>query len=696
MFEGLYKTKTQLGIIVFLCFILNFNTLNNKYALDDEIIINLNLNVQSGNDGIGKIIKTDAFQGYLDMAGVQSPISGGRFRPLSIITFAMEQSFFGETLGLQYRQEQNKLNYMESSGASAADIQIQIKVLQNIKDRINESAISLAPIRHFIQVLLFILSMIVLFFFLRKHIFSSNSILSFISVVLFVIHPVHTEVIANIKSRDEILSLLFIILTLHFCFNYVNEKSRRNLWLAIISYVFALLSKEYAMILPVLVVIGWITIHKLTIKEILNPLFLRLCLIAAFFIIIRFTFFSNVNVINATVDTLNDPYLLASPLQTFASKTAILLEYFRVLFFPMNLSSDYSYAHFSYIDIASWKFVVSFLLYISLISLFLYSFIKKKAITFPLGLFLGFLFLINNLIFPIGATMGERLVYHSSLGLCIILVMLGDQFMNKRSWDLSVKRVLVFSLLLPIILLFSYKTIARNSEWQSNYTLFTHDVKTVPNSALANCNAATEIYNSAYTIYNGLKKPSLQDRKNYELQLKNAIQYFDKALAIHNKYVVAFTNRGLCYYHLGDKDRAAEDWIKAAEYFNGTNSFLKQNSYVFFQEGIAFGSKKEFEKAIKPLFIASKMNPNDASIWTNLGGAYFMTGKFKLSVDAFSKALSINGSLQEAQNGKRVAQSIYSLEESFLKNSSDDNIKMELEKAYVGCGVSREFLRIKF
>jgi hypothetical protein len=108
MFEKLYQLKTQLGLIVLISLILNINTFTNQYALDDEIIILQNLNVQSGVNGINKILTTDAFQGYLDMAGAQSPVSGGRFRPLSIITFAIEQSLFGETYGLEYREAQER------------------------------------------------------------------------------------------------------------------------------------------------------------------------------------------------------------------------------------------------------------------------------------------------------------------------------------------------------------------------------------------------------------------------------------------------------------------------------------------------------------------------------------------------------------------------------------------------------------
>jgi tetratricopeptide (TPR) repeat protein len=696
MFEKLYQLKTQLGLIALISLILNINTFTNQYALDDEIIILQNLNVQAGVDGINKILTTDAFQGYLDMAGAQSPVSGGRFRPLSIITFAIEQSLFGETYGLEYREAQKRLANIESSGGTQKEIGEQINALEKVKNKITKAALDLAPLRHIVQFLLFTISMLVLLLFLRKHIFTTKPILAFITVLLFVTHPVHTEVIANIKSRDEILSFLFIILTLHYCFSYAKEKTKRNLWLATISFILALLSKEYAMIVPFIVVIGYLSILKMNTKDIFNSAIIRLIVIASIFILIRFTVFNNLHTTSTTIDVLNNPYLYATPIQSFASKVSLLWEYLRVLLFPIHLSSDYSYSHFTYIGLANWKFLASLILYIGLAVSFFYALKKRMSIAFPLAIFIGFLILVNNLVFNIGATMGERLVYHSSLGLCIILVMFSEKIYDKIALEIIQKKILFAILLLPVLLLFSFKTINRNSDWKSNYTLFSADVKTVPNSTLANSNIGTEIYNKAYTSYSELKNPSVLDTENYKKELKSAIVYFDKAIQIHPKYVVAHLNRGLCYFHLGNKEKAGENWIQAAKLFNGPHPFLKQNSYVFLNEGMTYGSKKEFKNAVKPLVIASKMNSYDASIWNNLGGSYFMTGQFKLAADAFGSALSIDPTLSDAQNGKRVAQAIANLEEKISSNTTDIASRNELQKAYASCGVSKEFLKIKY
>lgn len=695
MFELLKQQKVQFALVAIFSLGLNWNTFTNKYALDDEIVIHQNLNVQAGISGIDEILTTDAFQGYLDMAGMESPLTGGRYRPLSIVTFAIEQSFGGVTLGDEYRQEQENMRKLERHGGTEKELAAQITKMDELKTKMEEGTLKLAPLRHVVQVLLFMLSMIVLIIFLNKHVFPEKPLLSLLTVVFFIAHPVHTEVIANIKSRDEILSLLFCVLTLHYSFNYFREKGIGNLLRMTVCFLLALLSKEYALILPFVAVIGWKTLLKDRNLPILNPAFGILAILTGLFAMIRFTAFNNVDSVNSTADVLNDPYLYATSSEAFASKVSIVLEYLRVLLFPKDLSSDYSYNHFTYIDTNHWKFWLSGLIYIGLGVAFLLVWRKKSPLAFALGLFLGCFFLVNNLLFNIGATMGERLVYHSSLGLCLLVVFLGNGLYERLKVSEMVKRVIVLLVLLPVVGLMSCRTIDRNPDWESDYTLFTRDVKTVPNSALANCNAGTESYNKLFSEYSKLKKPTDVQTATFRLKLKRIIPYFDKAISIHGKYVVAYMNRGLCYFRSGNKDKAAEDWVKAAELFNGSHPFLKRNAYVFLDEGLELGSQKRYKEAVKPLQIAAAMNPDDAVIWNNLGGSLFMTGQFKLAAEAFGKALTINPSLQDALQGKNAAAAIYQLEQKVIANPDNVAAKNELKVVYAGCGVSPELLTVK-
>ena len=189
--------KTSMRIMMFIVFALSFlvysNTFRNGYVLDDFSVIKENWVVKRGTPAISTIMKTSYRYGYWSSAD-------DLYRPLSLVMFAVEWQLWPD----------------------------------------NPKA------GHFINVLLYSLICVLLFTTLRKVFFKYNVFLPFIATVIFALHPIHTEVVANIKSRDELLSFFFLILTLRFAFNYVSSSKSKWIILGIISYFLAFMSKESA------------------------------------------------------------------------------------------------------------------------------------------------------------------------------------------------------------------------------------------------------------------------------------------------------------------------------------------------------------------------------------------------------------------------------------------------------------------
>ncbi len=88
--------KNQAIIICIVAFALYCNSIMNEFALDDGIVIIKNEYVQKGFGGIKKIMTTDAYDSFYRQMNAKDQLSGGRYRPLSIVTFAIEHSLFGE------------------------------------------------------------------------------------------------------------------------------------------------------------------------------------------------------------------------------------------------------------------------------------------------------------------------------------------------------------------------------------------------------------------------------------------------------------------------------------------------------------------------------------------------------------------------------------------------------------------------
>jgi len=168
-----------LSITVFFCYA---NTLGNAYNMDDELVTNGNTYTSAGLDSIGKILTTPY---YLDAQG-----HSFGFRPIVHLSFAFEHAVFGASPSMS----------------------------------------------HLINLLLYLLTALLLFYCLNQLFGEERYWMNFFICLLFVIHPLHTEAVASIKNRDELLCLFFLLASIPFYLRF----SKQN-WLYIIPAIFLLL-----------------------------------------------------------------------------------------------------------------------------------------------------------------------------------------------------------------------------------------------------------------------------------------------------------------------------------------------------------------------------------------------------------------------------------------------------------------------
>lgn len=151
-----------------------FNSGFNGYALDDGIVITENPYTKQGFAGISDIFSHETFSNIADQ---NAELSGGRYRPLSIAMLAIEYQFFGANPG----------------------------------------------VNHFINVLMYALMCVLLFYLLKQYVFKTDLTAALIAALLFVVHPLHTDVVSNIKGRDEILCLLLLLVCIIYYLRYVSK-----------------------------------------------------------------------------------------------------------------------------------------------------------------------------------------------------------------------------------------------------------------------------------------------------------------------------------------------------------------------------------------------------------------------------------------------------------------------------------------
>ena len=674
----------QAIIIVNLAVFLNYNSWTNHYALDDDIVMRQNAYVQKGFAGIGEILSNDAYKSFYESMGVKQQLSGGRYRPLSIVTFAIEQSLFADCYGERFEQVRDSVFAMQQQGISDIGSQSRLIGEKNILElQIKEANAQLAPYRHIFQIFWFALSMIVLLRFLRRHIFRANTDIAFLATVLFVLHPIHTEVIANVKSRDEIFSLMFVILTLDFFFRYDLKRKMSDVFWACVCFFLAFLSKEYAIVIVVLVPLGLMILHKRSFSNIRYTL-VPLLGVVAIYGLLRLGVAdpddrtpeqkaADKAMAKKTEDPLNSPYMFAKGPEEILSKVNRLDDYVWLLFVPYPLAADYSYQHFPYSGLDDPFVYLSLLVIGSMLYLTWWLWQRKHVLAFAMLFFFGFYMLINNLVFDIGATMGERLIYHSSLGFCMCIAW-GIVWLAERAQEAQ-RKLIVTGIVLALAVPSTYITWERNLEWDTDESLFIADVQKHPNSTLCNGNAGARFMDRGLKY---LSDSTMQDSVRYYAD--TAIFYLDRAVKLHKRYANGWLNLGLCYYNKKDYENASLAWAQVYDIFP-SNPILQSYAQMLIGMAEVKASKKDYAGAAQFYHYALRAYPADGKIWLNCAGSNFMAKNFVEAQKDFISA--IENTKDEAMHenfrgGYRSAHYIDSIQTQWLKDSMNPELNMKL------------------
>jgi tetratricopeptide (TPR) repeat protein len=581
----------HLFAIVILTFILYGNTLWNDYAQDDAIVITDNMFTKQGIKGIPGFLTNDTFYGFFKKKGKAKLVSGGRYRPLSPVTFALEWQVFGKN----------------------------------------------PAVSHFINVLLFALLGIILYKFLLLLFLNVKNnklkyLVPFFATLIFVAHPVHTEVVANIKGRDELFSLLFSLTAVIFSIKWYQNKQLKYQIYIFIAFLMAMFSKENAItflaIVPLVYFMFFPDKNKSYFK-ILIPFFAATVLfLFARFLVLGLDFG------NTPMEMMNNPFIKIESGKyvpfSFGEKAAtiifILGKYIQLLIFPHPLTNDYYPRQIAIMSFSNWKVLLSLLVYIVMIYYAVKNLKREKILSFGILFYLITLSIVSNIVFPVGTNMSERFLFMPSVGFSFILgYLLFLIYKHKRNYS--------YVLLIVILGLYSIKTISRNTVWKNDFTLFTTDVKVSKNSAKALNAAAGSLVDVAYKEKNRLKRDKM---------FNQAKSYLEKALKIHPNYKNAWLILGNANYFLKNYEDAISDYKRALDLDPSYVDANKNLAIAYRDAGKYFGEKKnDLNKAIKYLNEAYKMTPEDYETVRLLGVAFAVSGNNEKAISYFLKAIEL-------------------------------------------------------
>ncbi len=559
------KLIIRLSVILFVvAFLLYANTLHHSYVLDDAAVIKENSLTKGGIHSISKILSSSYREGY-------SNNDHGTYRPLSKIMFAIE-----------WQLSPNK-----------------------------------PFLGHLMNVLFYALSCVLLFIMLMRYI-KMNVYVLFFAVLLFAVHPIHTEVVANIKSRDEIMSTLFLILSLLTVSSYLNSKKILSLLLSVVCFFLALLSKESAIVYVALVPIVIYFFSEVSLKENLK-ITATIAVTAFVYLFIHLKVMGAIGIPN--IHPTDNPILMATSfLQQKETAILILGKYLLLLFFPHPLSSDYSFNVIPIVtSAANAGFLISLLLHVTLLIYALKQFKKKDFLSFCILFYFISMAIASNIFMIIGTNMAERLLYFPSIGFCLAMAYLLAKAakLDLKNTAAKLSAVLnsnkgIIAGLVVVLILFSIKTIARNKDWKTGVGLYEKDLKTVPNSSHLLLFHADNL-----TLKDSLVGLSDEQRKNHFAIAQREI---DKAISIYEQLPDAHNVAGRIWYEYKNYDAALKEYSRAMALNPGMANYHNNVATCLFAKANYPEAAAEFKKA-------SELNPNDPDSFSNLGSSYGEIGQ---------------------------------------------------------------------
>jgi len=593
-------TRLHLMVILFWSVLLYINTLGHQFALDDAIVWYDNEFTLKGFSGLPEIFSNDTFRGFFKVEGKDYLVVGGRYRPLTQAMFAIELSLFGNSPFWGHL-----FNVLWYSITCLVIYQLLVQLFALRFER------------------------------------SFSAWLAFAITLFFAAHPTHTEAVANIKGRDEIIALLGSVGALYCSIQAFQRKKIYWEFLAGGIFFLALLAKENAITFLMIVPFTYYFFTDAKPLQIAKN-GLAFVLAAAFFLVLR-TSVIPLKFGVATNELMNNPFLklVGNTYVPFTSGERLatifytLSKYVQLFLVPHPLTHDYYPKQIAMMTWGDSKALLGFFLYVGMGVYATVGLRKKNMIAYGIWFYLFTLFIVSNLPFAVGTNMSERFLFMPSLGLCLALVMVVVQVIYGKNPSLAGARptgLLTVIGLLAVV--YSVKTISRNPAWKDNFTLFTTDVKTSPNSAKLQNAMGGELITQATT--NG--KYAAQKTQ----MLLEAEQHLQKAVSIHPGYKDAFLLLGNCYVFLEQYEKAIAAYNNARSLTPNDASVLGNLELAYRSAGKYYGEQRgDVQKAFGFLQQAYALNAKDYETIRLLGVAYGVSGNPQKAVEYFLKGVEM-------------------------------------------------------
>lgn len=450
--------------------------------------------------------------------------------------------------------------------------------------------------------------------------------LSFFTVFLFIVHPIHTEAVTYIAGRADPLVGCFMLLSIILCLKTTSFSNLFHYCGIGVTYALALLAKEYALITPLLIFICYYAKREKARKIIFIPI----VIVTLFYIFLRLVLLKHI--------AYPEGVITSTFFERMPGFFAAVTNYIRLLLLPFNLHMEYGLKLFKFLDL---KVIVG----IGLLLILWYICWKQKNRLISFSIFWFFIGLLpQSNFYPINAYMAEHWVYLPSLGFFLIIGNAIYQLYSHRN-----TKTLSIIIFLFLISFYSLFTIKQNTIWAEPIAFYKRTLGFAPLSHRVYLNLGlsykekglNEDALKAFRRTLELNPKALDAYNNIGLicwekgELQKTLNIYNKILEIDPKYKTVYGNLANLYVDL-------KDAIKARDYYQKAIELDPYNPIIFNNYGMfMYTSAKDRNSAIELFKKALELDPDFADVHNNIAVAYYYVKKPELAIKHYHQAIKL-------------------------------------------------------
>ncbi|HEY9245981.1 MAG TPA: tetratricopeptide repeat protein, partial [Candidatus Methanoperedens sp.] len=416
--------------------------------------------------------------------------------------------------------------------------------------------------------------------------FNTYLSLPFITAILFATHPIHTEVVAWVAAVPEIAFTFFFLLSFYL-YMRSEDGSRSNYILSLVSYAFALLSKETALTLPIILVAYDFVLKVRPLRSVKEHFktYIPYLIVTALYFVARSYGLRDVSPVKKVFDLSLYEYVI--------NVFSFFMHYIAKLILPIHLNAYHIFHPIT--TILALEGLLALIISVAFIIIVVMALKKNKSVFFSLALVAVPLIPTFYIIGNSEVGISERYLYLPSFGFVLLLALLADMIrVKKPAMNMGLGLCLAV-----LICFYSMGTINRNAVWKDEYTYFTDTVKKSPDSAILHEALSSVLYNKG--------------------DVGGAIEESLQALKLNPNYAAAHIDLGAAYNKKGWLDNSAEHFLMALQ--------LKPLSWEAYRGlGVTYLNLGRVDDAIEQLETSLRLNPAITDAHKNICIAYMRKG----------------------------------------------------------------------